>query len=323
MYKRNEYGLNYTDGYILNPDVYYSPSYRISPFRTADISFNKELEYKGEYNIFQHKFDERKWGYTSCGKEAINLALASLNLSKEGMISIMTTSGNSYISGCVTREIEKFCRWEVNKVSVDSDAIFVIHEFGYPYRDINKLLDYNLPIIEDACHSLMAGSDNQPVGKVGDFCIYSLPKFFPIQFGGILTVKSKYSKLIEKLYSPNDEEFFYINKVLYQFRNMKLIINKRFENYKIISEIFQKFDCTPYFELKEGDLPSVFLFRFKNRHIDLEKLKQYVWKQGIECSVFYGEDAFFLPLNHRLTKADLHYFGNVINSYLVENNDCR
>ena len=35
--------LEYRDGFVFNPDPFYSPSFRISPFRTADIADNLQL----------------------------------------------------------------------------------------------------------------------------------------------------------------------------------------------------------------------------------------------------------------------------------------
>jgi hypothetical protein len=45
-------------------------------------------------------------------------------------------------------------------------------------------------------------------------------------------------------------------------------------------------------------------------------MKEHGWRHGIECSVFYGEDAFFIPVHQRLEAADLDYFAAVFGEFL-------
>ena len=37
-------------------------------------------------------------------------------------------------------------------------------------------------------------------------------------------------------------------------------------------------------------------------------MKEHGWRHGIECSVFYGEEAFFIPVHQHLSEIDLDYF---------------
>ena len=50
--------------------------------------------------------------------------------------------------------------------------------------------------------------------------------------------------------------------------------------------------------------------------VDLPALKTFVQEQGIESSVFYGEQAFFVPVHERLAPADLEYFAQVVSAQL-------
>jgi len=80
--------------------------------------------------------------------QVFNLALRFYNLIKKDLITILTTSGNFYISSYVTNEIEKFFNWN-RKISSKTKLIIVNYEFGYPYKNLIDLKKYNIAIIED------------------------------------------------------------------------------------------------------------------------------------------------------------------------------
>jgi hypothetical protein len=62
----------------------------------------------------------------------------------------------------------------------------------------------------------------------------------------------------------------------------------------------------PFFKLEKGTVPGVFLFRWRD-DINYPRLKEYMQANGVESSVFYGENAFFIPLNHALKTYQLDY----------------
>lgn len=298
--------LEFSSGFVLNPDEFYSPSHRISPFRTSDIG--KNLALPNSTNIIEtlnNRFEGRRWCYTKSGKEGIALALEALGLSNDDCITIMTTSDNAYISRCVTNEIEKVCHWS-REIQPNTAALFVNHEFGYPFRDLQNLKKYDLPIIEDACHSYLANTDMSDMGLVGDFIIFSLPKIYPIQFGGILSYSPKYNITHGIKVGTSIEN--YLSSVVSFYQNeLELTKLTRLQNYHGLVSRFAKLDCRPYFELMKNDVPGVFLFSVP-QGVDLEQMKEHGWRHGIECSIFYGEEAFFIPVHQHLSEADLDYF---------------
>src|SRR4051794_36377465 len=106
------------NGYIINPETYWTPAYRISPFNTSYNSIN--------YRIAQEQVEENELlgnyfgaSYFPCegGRAAINMALQQYDLKPTDEVWITTTSGNKYISSCVTSEIEKFCGWSREKTA--------------------------------------------------------------------------------------------------------------------------------------------------------------------------------------------------------------
>ncbi len=306
--------------FILNPDPYSLPCYHIGPFETKDLSKNHSLpENNNIDNYLNERFRQRQFIYTENGRKAMNLALSHYGLVKDDVVTILTTSGNFYISGCVTKEIEKFCGWS-RMIEEKTKVIFVNHEFGYPYPDLKGLKEkYNLPVIEDCANTLLSVDPNGDIGNVGDFVIYSFPKIFPIQVGGLLL--SNLKEPFQFDYEMQSEIKQYTKNVLsYYFDSISDIIKKRINNYLYLKERFEKIGFYERFRLENGVVPSVFMFKTEGHDIDLPKLKEYYYSHGVQCSVFYGEEGFFIPVHQALTKFDLDYFYEIIKSFLFRFN---
>lgn len=301
--------------YIINPDPYSLPSYRIGPFTTRDVTVNNLLP-PGQIidGYFNSRFNWRQYVFTRNGRAAINQALSRLDLKAEDVVTILTTTGNYYISGCVTREIEKYCKW--SRIFVpETRAIFVNHEFGYPYPGLAGLKRHNLPIIEDCAGAFFSEDRDNTIGKVGDFVIYSFPKMFPLQVGGLLV--SKGYPVVNSAANLEPEILQYIKNVLSEYIGKRdLIVKKRIHNYHILKDMFLSLGFRERFSLDEGVVPGVFMFRTDNSGIDLPELKKYFWANGIQSSVFYGEEAFFIPVHQSLTESDLEFFYEVLRSFL-------
>ena len=118
--------------FVINPDPYLLPSYRISPFSTQDVAFNNNLPDNDLIDdYFNERFEGHKFYYTFNGRAALSLALSYYSLAKEDVVTIFTTSGNYYISKCVTDTISHFCGWS-REIQDRTRLILVNHEFGYP-----------------------------------------------------------------------------------------------------------------------------------------------------------------------------------------------
>lgn len=90
------------DGFIINPTVEVTPTIRISPFIEKDLNrLNVDIEIAKEY--LRERFGE--YLLTIKARDAISLALSYYDLVHDDVVTILTTSGNYYISSCVTREI--------------------------------------------------------------------------------------------------------------------------------------------------------------------------------------------------------------------------
>lgn len=301
------------NGHIVNPDRYLTPSYKLSPFSNADIAKNSEMS---ETSLLTDYLVSHYEGLTAClttnGRSALNCALRQLSLKSEDVVTIITTTQNFYISGCVTNEIEKFCTWN-REISDRTTIILVNHEFGFPMYNVESLKRYHVPIIEDCAYAFNAQHDNSLVGKTGDFVIYSLPKFFPIQIGGILVSRNPLPHNCELLRSEEE----YINRVAGSYvSDISSFSDLRRFNYNYLKNEFAKLGLGARFgELKDNDIPGVFMFSFPSE-IDSDKLKTFFYANGVECSVFYGESALFIPCHHKINKGDMNYFVSIMDYFL-------
>ena len=115
----------------------------------------------------------------------------------------------------------------------------------------------------------------------------------------------------------NKETLNYIKKVLSHYiAQKKSVIEKRIEVYKSLRKEFNVFGFTERFKLKKGINPGVFMFNVNNKDLNLDELKIYLWRNGIHCSVFYGERTFYIPSHQNLTDDDIKYFAFVIKNFI-------
>lgn len=253
------------------------------------------------------KYFESRFGnkYVICPKAriAIEIVLKQLNLKENDVVTILTTTGNSYISGCVTKAIDKVCKWS-REFCAETKAIFVNHEFGYSFEGLSDLKKYNLPIIEDCAHSFFTTSPD--IGTVGNYVIYSLPKAFSTQLGSIIVYKDSLD------YQTPQEISTYVKSALEpQIVHIPEFIAKRFENYQYYLDKLCVLGVEPYFTLKNGDVPGAFMFKW-NKSVDLLALKKHLNANGIDSSKYFGQEAYFVPVHHNISKCELDYIIRLI-----------
>lgn len=302
--------------YYISSDDFMKPSYKISPFMTSDLSFNHELlsqDVNYIDSIFLEKFESKyDVNFSSSGRESLKVVLETMALCEFDVVTILTTTDTLYVSSCVTKTIEKYCQWN-RVITSESRLILVIHEFGKQYSDVKGLIKYNLPIIEDYAHSFPALFKCNDF--FGDFVLFSLSKFLPLQKGGLLLSKKKYGVHIESSYLTRIAEK--------TFTHYSTEFESFFEQRKLLETIYIKklssIGAEPFFQYQSFECPGAFVFQCA---LDLELLqgmKEFLQKNAIECSVFYGNKAFFLPCHHRMTQFDVEYIVYLIRLFLENN----
>ena len=298
--------------FVVNPDPFLLPSYRISPFQTQHIAMNGSLaanNFAADY--FDNRFGKANWQYTFNGREAIQLALESYQLDRNDLVTILTTSNNFYISSCVTKTIEMFCDWN-REILPETKLILVNHEFGYPYENMQEIKALGLPIIEDCCTTFFSQDDAGKVGQYGDFSMYSFPKFFPIQIGGLLVSNKQNAG---KSNMDHNQKQYIQNTVSAYLKNEKELLAKRKQIWDYAVTQFSALGFTTRFSYSKEIIPSALVVNNNSIIDDLNALKVYLTGHGIQNSVFYGEDAFFVPVHQNMNTTDIDYFITVIRSF--------
>jgi hypothetical protein len=311
--------------FVFNPDPFLLPSYRISPFSSSSIDENNKID-ESYIDVFveycNHRFGVNNWLVTKNGRQAINLSFKLIGVNYESEVTVLTTSQNFYISSCVTNEIEKFCSW--SRVKSDKTKLLLInHEFGYPFPDLATIKDTGLPFVEDCCTTFFSQNNDYSVGKIGDFSAYSFPKFFPIQIGGLIVGDGVGKRsILSKDSGLKREEVNYIGKVVgYWLLNKYEILNKREFIFDYSNLQFESLGFSLRFPKEVGVTPSVLLLRNNGIIKNLELHRAFLDQHGIQNSVFYGEDAFFIPCHQNLNLGDVDYFSSVIEKYVISQND--
>ena len=293
---------------ISDPDPYLLPTYRMSPFTTADVHANAQLpvDVKPIQQYLNKRFSGRNYAYMRTGKTALFEALSHYNLESNDVVTILTTTDNFYISSCVTKEIEKFCIWS-REIEPNTKVLLVNHEFGYPRKDMKELQKLELPIIEDCAYAFFSEENKKGIGHLGDFTIYSFPKIFPIQLGGLLTAKKAITLNPNTSSMPNKEALAYMQTVLSEYiMDKDAICRQRRNNYTWLIKELKEIGCEERLPLEPGVVPGACLFKVPP-NVDLPELKTFLWSRGIQCSVFYGEQTFFVPIHQRLKEEDIAY----------------
>ena len=306
------------NGFVINAPKHLLPSYTISPFSTRNICDTRHdiIQNTDDYNIenyFLNRFTGRNISLTNNGRSALEKALILLKLLPDDVVTIYTTTNNLYISSCVTSTIEKFCKWS-RKVEKKTKVILVNHEFGFCDQNMKRYASLGYPIIEDFAHSFISDTNNHDAGLYSNFLIFSLPKFFPMQIGGTLVYDASYNNSFN---IENEVEIYIRRSTSYYLKSINEIKEKRLINYKYYTELFSTLSLTPYFQLQENDCPSVFCFKLPS-YVNLQNMKVFLNANGIESSIFYGKEAYFVPCHQNLEKCDIDYIFMVVKFFLEE-----
>ena len=283
--------------------------------KTGDFTLGKEL-FKFEKN-FAKLIGTRYAVGVNSGTDAIKLSLKVLNIKNGDEV---ITAANTFVAtvGAITEIGAKpvfvdcddtFCMnvdLLEKKITKKTKAIVPVHFTGY-MTNMPKLLKlskkYKIPIVEDACQSILGAINNKNAGTWGEFGAFSLHPLKNINVwsdGGIITTNNKkyYEKLLllrnHGLINRDTVKICGYNSRLDTFQAVvgswllpkaKSIANQRIKNAKYYDKELSK--------LKEITIPP----RPKNFKIvfhlyiifaeQRDKLLKYCQKNGIEAKVHY------------------------------------
>ena len=297
--------------FYVNADPLYTPKISISPFSLNGIQPQKHFYTSSPLEVLGSELL-----YTSSGKEAIHWALESLKLTRDDTVGIFTTSGNSYVSKCVTDTISQFCNWEIGGDYTGKACLFLIHEFGtlINYQSMTNYRSTGIPIINDFAYSFLSLYSSGRKDFHKEINITSLPKCFNINFGGILSQAKTPYRL------ENIEMKSWILEEISPFLNDESL-NRNIEKRKANREYYSSILGPIGFDIiwnEQDIIPGVCMIS-PRQQLNLHELKIFLQRNGIESSVFYGHNSFFVPVHQNMTKAELDYVCFMIGSFSYVN----
>lgn len=288
------------------------PHIRISPFlpREWNSLLQKEDKQFKRYPVQDLSFwldGTKDLKFFDSGRSALLACLHNQNLKQNDEVLILTTTGGPYISSCVTKTIEKVCAWK-REPSARTRTVLVIHEFGFPcpHSIMKPYIKKGIPVIEDCAYAIGAKIQGAAVGQAGDYAIYSLTKYYPVSFGGILVSKKKIKKQ-KSFGSLNSVEGKLIKQTIQKASPfIPQWNNLRRRNWKFFAKKLRPFKITPYFALNQRVVPGVFLARLpKGFQGDIRK--KQLNDAGVEATEYYGQGGFYFPVHQFLSEYEKEY----------------
>ena len=283
--------------------------------KTGDFTLGKPLE------IFEKRFAKligTKYAIgVNSGTDAIKLSLKCLNV---GYGDEVITAANTFIAtvGAITEIGAKpvfvdcddtFCMnigLIEKKITKKTKAILPVHYTGY-MTDMPKLKKisqkYQIPIVEDACQSILASINNKNAGtwgETGAFSLHPLKNLNVWSDGGMITtnIKSHYLKLkLLRNHGLKNRDEMQINGYNSRLDTLQAVIgnwiipkaksisNKRISNAKYLDKNLSKIS-----QIIIPPRPKNFRIVYHLYIIFAEKrdqLLKYCIKKGIEAKVHY------------------------------------
>ena len=245
------------------------------------------------------------------GRSALKLALLACRLRGDDHVLIITTTGGRYVSSCVTQEIEKICAWS-HVAQPNTKAVVVIHEFGIPCERIEEVRELGVPVIEDCAYGAGTRIAGGAVGNFGDFVLYSLPKYFPLPFGGILAGRKVFDVDLVREELPSPQSVALMKKCLLHAGPLTREWNrKRRENW----QYFASHCCEKgraFFELADNTVPGAYVSTLSPGTAG-SAVKMRCVQNGIESTEYYGMGGFYFPVHQFLTDFERDY---ILHHYL-------
>lgn len=313
--KRYEFFKNFAvETYpIILKKPFYVPVIRLSPFRSFELPDGED----------EYVFDSDDATFVPRGSYGIYALLKHLNISKGDVVVIVKTFGSDFISGCVTRTIERAgASWVLNgQITPQVKGVIALHEFGIPIfqdKDLELLKiahAANVPIIEDCAWRW------NKVFSFSKYAVYSFQKMFNVNYGGMVTgVKIP----DEKLWQWGCLDVVKRDRWTHEAKKT-LGIDQRRRNWDyyhslVLADGMTPDDCIDYANVRaNGWVPTVYLQKFETNEIAdaiVDRLEQF----GIQAGRYWGEPVVYLPIHQNMSIAETEYMFAVVRGYF---NLCR
>jgi len=272
-------------------------------------------------------FETENIRVTTSGTNAIILALLDLNIGSNDYVAVPT-----YVCEDVMQAIKAVGATplildtnEQGLLNVDSfegrinkqvKAIIAVHIFGFPC-DVRALMNFGIPVIEDACHAFGVKINGQLAGTIGEYGVYSFhaTKCLTTGTGGLL-IKSDSAKKSNKSILQNiesDSKFIYKFSISEMQAALGLSQLNRYSSFVCRrQEILLKYDeaLSSLDNFKKSYQKTNILFRYTlSSKLPFETVKKHFKKSEIE--IRRGVDKML----HQHISMDDSYFPNSCKLY--------
>ncbi|WP_242097947.1 DegT/DnrJ/EryC1/StrS family aminotransferase [Sphingomonas sp. CROZ-RG-20F-R02-07] len=280
-----------------NPSTTVKAFVSVSPFSYAALDEDTAGPSPDETEALLAAHLGQSFSLANSGRHALDLILADLALAPDDVVTIVTTSGSDYVSNCVTSTIERYCRWSMRR-EPGTRAVIAIHEWGRACERIGDYLGTGVPVIEDCAYAFATRyADGEQVGRRGDYALFSLTKMFPVNFGGVAIAPAGRHLPFAM---PDADRAFLLATIGPELARLDEVLCKRRVVWNDLAGRFAALGAPAFFAPVAGEQPSVFMFAHDPTRVPLPELRRRFDAHGIEASVFYGSDAFFVPAHQRI-----------------------
>lgn len=289
------------------------PVIRLTPFKGFESQTDEPFRTLGDNSTFFPR-----------GAYALEAALRLAGVGEGDYVSIVKTFGSQYISGCVTKTIEKLgASWVLRgRHEHLPKAIIAIHEFGIPvFQEQDETM-----LIEAAREGVTIIEDNAWNGRTvfafSTYTILSMTKMYDVNYGGILFGASIDD---ETLWSwgllDTVKRDRYLRENGLGMHALRRADNWRLYNQLVIADGMTPDDCYDYAAaIDDGRwIPTVYLQKFESNAVAdaiVARLEDF----GIQAGRYWGEPIVFLPIHQSMTTAEVEYMFAVVRGYF---NLCR
>jgi len=165
--------------------------------------------------------------------------------------------------------------------------LLLAHYFGFCRTDLGRLKSlcdrYEVVLVEDCAHALGLHQSTTRLGTVGDFSVYSLHKFLPMDKGGILRINNLSFGI-----SDIEPSVALESVLVHRFCGYDLcqVLDRRFRNYTLLYDLLSDQNGIEImYDLQEGDVPHDFPILVKNGL--REKLYFLLMEMGVPTTALY------------------------------------
>jgi hypothetical protein len=306
----------------LEPLDHMKPHIRISPFSAKTWADLLKIDTEPLTHIGSspaHWLDQAiDIKFFNAGRSALLACLKHLNLIENDEVFIVTTTQGPYISGCVTKTIERVCKWS-RTFGRSTKLIMVIHEFGFAFDKelLEPFKNKSIPILEDCAYGYGSRQLDADIGTFGDFALYSLPKYFPIPFGGLLASKEKLNESVLLLSATEDEKNIMLKTINKAHPFINEWNNHRRNNWNYFKDKLGNNKFEVYLDLHSDTVPGVYITKVNSAFVG-EAVKKQLNDAGVESTQYYNQGGFFFPTHQHLTTYEKEY---ILHHFLKPNKD--